>query len=253
MNMRMKSNVASALLMIFAVAALAGCSGGNGGGNNSDFFTVVTLFSVNGFAKPDPNVGVNGAAAGASFNCTQFPNGVSTFNGATDGNGQFTVANAALGGNGCAWNILRAASANCPVTSSANVFVTFPGQTVNLGCSAPGAATFTASPENMNPSKPPSTMTFLGANFTVAYGMPQVTFYDVNQSVLLTVTAISVSADGTSLTIPATQVTFADGGYGAVIYSKQADGTWNPLGGAAVNLFTPSGPPPRCKPPMPCC
>ena len=85
------------------------------------------------------------------------------------------------------------------------------------------------------------------------YAMPQITFYDQNQTALTPVTALSASSDGTSISVPTSQVTFPGGAYGAVISAKQSDGTWLTVGGAGIRLFTAVQPPPKCKPPMPCC
>ena len=179
---------------------------------------------------------------------------VASFNGTTDGNGRYTVTNAAVGGSACSWTFNRGASANCPNPNPAGVTVpnVLSGPTFNLPCN--GATLFAAGPSIINKANPLSSITITGQNIGSTYAMPQVTVYDVNQSALVTITASSVAPDGSSLTIPAAQVTLlADGSYGAVVYVKQASGTWDSVGGAGISLFTPSGPPPRCKPPMPCC
>jgi hypothetical protein len=98
-------------------------------------------------------------------------------------------------------------------------------------------------------------MTISGQNMVPTYAMPQVFFYDSNQVSHLQVTAISASPDGTSIVIPASQVTFPTGYYGAVVYVMQPDGTWNPVGGAGIFMEAPppNDPnPPTCGPHQDC-
>jgi len=247
--------IASLLLVILATGALVGCGGG-GSGSSTPFFVVETVFSLNGFTKLDPHVAVAGTANAPGIFCTANPGGVASFNGTTDGNAQFTIANAAVGGSACSWTINRGVSANCPTPNPVGVtpINVLNGTTVNVPCN--GATLFLAGPSVVNKSKPPSSISITGQGMGATYAMPQVSVYDVNQTVLLTLTATSVAPDGSALTIPAAQINLlADGSYGAVVYVKQADGTWASVGGAGIAVFTPSGnpPPPRCKPPMPCC
>jgi hypothetical protein len=252
----MKIRTVSFACMIVTILAVLGCGGGGDISFSSPpppFFTVVTVYSVNGFVRPDPNVGVIGTAFLPAANCLTNPNGISSFSSTTNGNAQYTVQNAAVGVSTCVWTINRGASPNCPNPSITGTKVTAnPSATVNVPCN--GSTIFTADPNIINLNNPPSTITITGQNMDATYGMPQVTFYDVNQTALLTVTAISVSGDGTSLTIPADQVVFSNDSYGAVVYVKASDGTWNSIGGAGINVFTPDfgGDGGTCNPPMPC-
>src|SRR5262249_5205066 len=212
-------------------------------------------FSLNGFVRPDPHVSVAGFANAPSLYCTANPGGTGSFsNVTTDGNAQFTVSNAAVGGVTCSWTINRGSSANCPNPNPVDTTVlnVLNGATINVPCN--GSTLFRAAPSGINTSSPPSSITINGQDISTTYATPQVTVYDVNQTALLTLTASSVAPDGSSLTIPATQISqFVDGSYGAVVYVKQADGTWDAVGGAGIAVFTPTGPPPRCRPPMVCC
>jgi hypothetical protein len=247
--MNIKSKLSVFLLAVMAVSLVVGC--GSGGGNNSDFFAVATVITVNGLTQREAGVHVSGTANSPTIFCTEFPNGTSGFDATTDSNGQYTVQNAALGGSSCSWTLNRFASANCPQFSTQTIFVTVPGGTFNFPC-AVAINTFTATPSKIDPTSPPSTIMIKGNNMYPTYAMPQVTFYDQNETALLTVNASGASGDGTSITIPGGQVTFPDGGYGAVISVKQADGTWQTIGGAGIRLFT-TVTINKCKPPMPCC
>lgn len=235
--------------IVLGVLFAVGCGSSS---NPSDFFTIDTTILVNGFTRPDPNVPISGQANSPTIFCTEFPNGTSGFNGTSGSNGQFTVNDAALGGPSCSWTITRGATADCPQASVETIFVTVPGGTFNFPC-ASAINTFTANPARFDPTAPPSSITVTGQNMYPTYAMPQITFYDQNQTALLTVTALNASSDGTSITVPTSQVTFPEGAYGAVISAKQSDGSWLTLGGAGIRLFTPVEPPPKCKPPMPCC
>jgi hypothetical protein len=249
MYMKTRKNISTCLLVLMAISFTAGC--GSGGGNNSDFFVIETTILVNGFVHPEPSVHVSGVANSPTTFCTQFPNGTASFDTTTDGNGQFTVQDAAAGGPSCSWTISRFPSAQCSQFSSSNIFVTVPGGTFNVQC-ALAVNTFTANPSKIDPTAPPSTITITGKNMYPTYAMPQVTIYDQNQTALLTVNASSASGDGTSLTFPASQLTFGDGGYGAIISVKQSDGTWLTVGGAGIRFFT-AVTINKCRPPMPCC
>jgi hypothetical protein len=249
MDMNTKSKLSVFLLAIMVVSWAVGC--GSGGGNNSDFFVIETTILVNGFVRPESGVHISGTANTPTVFCTQFPNGTSGFDANTDGNAQYTVQNAALGGPSCSWTLSRFPSAQCPQFSSQTIFVTVPGGTFNFQC-AVAINTFTANPSKIDPTAPPSTITITGQHMYATYAMPQVTFYDQNENALLTVNAVSASGDGTSMTVPASQLTFPDGGYGAVINVKQADGTWQTIGGAGIRLFT-TVTINKCRPPMPCC
>jgi len=105
------------------------------------------------------------------------------------------------------------------------------------------AAADTGSPQ-ADPTAPPATITITGQNMDPTYAMPRVYFYDQNQTVWLQVTATSASADGTQIVIPASQVTFPDTYYAAVVFVLRANGSWDAVGGAAVRVFTPISPPP---------
>jgi hypothetical protein len=249
MDMNIKSKLSVFLLAVMVGSWVVGC--GSGGGNGSDFFTIDTVITINGFVRPEAGVHISGVANSPTVFCTEFPNGTSSFDATTDSNGQYTVQNAALGGGSCSWALDRFASANCPQFSTQTIFVTVPGGTFNFPC-AVAINTFTATPSKIDPTAPPSTITISGQNMDPTYAMPQVTFYDQNENALLTVSASSASGNGTSIVIPGNQVTFPDGGYGAVISVKQADGTWHTIGGAGIRLLT-TVTINKCKPPMPCC
>jgi hypothetical protein len=251
--MKTRTKLVSFLFATIAVTTMAGCGIFSGGGS-SPFFTVVTVYQLNGFTKLDPHVNVAGFANAPQFNCPAGGNTTSFGPVSTDSNAQYKVANAVLGGTACSWTINRGTSVNCPSPnpSGTTAFVNFNGVTVNVPCN--GSTIFNAGPSLIDSNNPPSTITITGQNMSAANGMPQVTIYDVNQNALLTVTATSASGDGTSITIPADQIAYlGDGNYGAVVYVKQSNGTWDTVGGAGIDLWTSGGGGNPCNPPMPCC
>jgi hypothetical protein len=252
--MQSKRSISYFSLMVLLASVVIGCGGG--GNPEPPAFTanVETVFSTNGIQHVDPNVQFNGIIevpeSDWPTDCELNPAGVNQFGGDTNSNGLFSESNVAMGIS-CSWSFFRNASANCSAQGFTNVLVTTPNQTVILPC-ASSLAIFNVAPSLINPTKPPSSLTITGQGMFSTYAMPQVYFYDENDKVWLQVAASSASGDGTSLVVPGGQVSFGDGTYGAVVYVEQANGTWNPVGGGSITLFTPS-PPPRCKPPMPCC
>ena len=250
--MKTRTKLVSFLFAAIAITAMAGC-GIFSGGSSSPFFTVVTVYQLNGFTKLDPHVSVIGSANAPSIFCPAGGNTTSFGPNSTDSNAQYKVTNAALGPS-CGWTINRGTSANCsnPNPAGTTATVGFSGATVNVPCN--GSTIFNAGPSLIDSNNPPASITITGQNMSAAYGMPQVTIYDVNQNALLTVTATSASGDGTSITIPDDQIAYlGDGNYGAVVYVKQSNGTWDTVGGAGIDLWTSGGGGNPCHPPMPCC
>lgn len=244
-----------AWIIVVGLFALTGCGGGSSGCNNCQ--TITTHVTINGMSQLDPGATVNGNVVVPPIDdqtdCDINPSGAGTFGGTTDPqNASFTADNVAIG-HACSWSIFRGTTAKCPVANTMTVFFTVPGGSHPIDCGTQ-INTFSVTPNPIDPTSPPTTITISGQNMYPTYAMPKVTFYDGNQNILLQVTATSASSDGTSVVAPASQVTFADGFYAAVIYVLQADGTWQPVGGAGIETRTPlSSPTNPCKPPMPCC
>jgi len=251
--MRIKMRVRASLFALAVAIAVVGCNGGGPGG--APFFVVETTYQSNGITNVDPHVNVGGAVNGdPGLFCTQYNSGNSSFSGTTDQNGLFKVANADVGPS-CSWTINRGSSAGCPNPnpSGTTAIVSTSGVTVNVPCNA--ATVFNSSPRYVNSTNPPTSVTIAGRNMTSTYGMPQAKVYDVNQSLLLTVAASGAAGDGTSITLPASGIaSLGDGDYGAVVYVKQSNGTWQPVGGAGLSVYTPDPGPPGggCHPPSPC-
>jgi len=168
--------------------------------------------------------------------------GSQSFTGTTDANGVLTVSSVAIGTN-CAWSLFRNTSNLCPTQNLVTRIFDVPGKNFELQCGSE-VNTFLASPNKVDPTAPPATITITGQNMDPTYAMPRVYFYDQNQTVWLQVTATSASADGTQIVIPASQVTFPDTYYAAVVFVLRANGSWDAVGGAAVRVFTPISPPP---------
>ena len=218
-----------------------------GGGSSSGLFEVVTETVVNGLNQLDPNVQIQGNANPGS--CPINTTGITAFGIGqvvrTDSHGVFQVNNAAIG---CQWNIGRTPTAGCPLGTFVSVFMQN-GEIVHL-FSCAKAHTFLANPNeiDLTAGPPPATFDITGDGMDATYATPIVRFYDQNLTLWLEVTAVGTSADGTWLQVPSYQINFPDGMYAAVVYSMQADGTWNAVGGADITVFNPPPPPP----PDPC-
>ncbi|HEU5414051.1 MAG TPA: hypothetical protein VFW31_09855 [Candidatus Angelobacter sp.] len=237
--------------MVAGLLALTIGCGGGGSTPSGLFFKVHTTVTVNGIVNDDPNVNVGGFVPLTGIElanaCSQNPGGLTGFGpNTTDGTGHFTVSDSNSGvaiGPSCEWLFSRGTSNQCPVQSvNEQHNVTFSGMEVALACGVT-VNTFAASPATIDPTAPPATMTITGHNMSATYAMPKIDFYDQNRTLWLEVTALSVSSDGTSLVLPANQITFADGEYAAVVSVMQADGTWNSVGGADIHVATPVSPP----------
>jgi hypothetical protein len=196
--------------------------------------------------QKDPSVFVSGNIAippsSVQADCTFNSTGSQSFTGTTDANGVLTVSSVAIGTN-CAWSLFRNTSNLCPTQNLVTRIFDVPGKNFELQCGSE-VNTFLASPNKVDPTAPPATITITGQNMDPTYAMPRVYFYDQNQTVWLQVTATSASADGTQIVIPASQVTFPDTYYAAVVFVLRANGSWDAVGGAAVRVFTPISPPP---------
>jgi hypothetical protein len=208
------------------------------------YFDVITTTVVNGLNHIDPNVQVRGNANPGS--CPINTTGFTAFGigvvARTDSNGTYQVANAAIG---CQWNVQRTPTADCPLGTTGIVFISASGQLVHLP-SCKSIRTFLATPDeiDLTSGPPPATFDITGDGMDATYATPIVRFYDQSQTLWLEVTAVGTSADGTWLRVPSYQINFPDGTYAAVIYSMQADGTWNAVGGADISVFNPPPPPP---------
>ncbi|MGH9564754.1 MAG: hypothetical protein ACRD4I_02115, partial [Candidatus Angelobacter sp.] len=230
--------------------AISGCGGG--GTAPSIFFKVRTTVTVNGLTNDDKNVNVGGFVPLLGIQlanaCSQNPGGVNSFQATTDDQGFHTVSNAAIGPS-CIWEFQRDISALCPVaTINDQVTVTTPGETVPLPCGT-AVNTSLANPSHIDPDNPPATFTITGQNMLTTYAMPKVDFYDQSETLHLEVSALSAAPDGTSLVVPAGQITFP-GRFAAVVYVMDATGNWDSVGGADINVFVPLPPPPPR--PTPC-
>lgn len=231
--MKRISRVGLSLLITFVIGLGIGCSGGSG-----PSFNVATTIMVNGLMQPEAGVTIAGVAGTPSIDCAQNPMGTSQFGPLpTDANGVYKVSNAAYGPN-CGWSFNRYVSAHCPQPTFNDVmFVTIDSQTVHLPCAIP-INTFSANPFRINVNSPPSTFNITGHGMDATYGLPQVWFYNQNRTVLLRVTAVSASSDGSLIGVPASNVTFgANGSYAAVVYVRQSTGTWSPVGGAEIYIY----------------
>lgn len=233
--------------VLFGIIAIVGCGSDSDSSDCQNCVSINTSVVVNGMNQLDQNVAVSGTLAlppgdFTNTDCDLNPLGNTQFSGTTDGtNAVFTEAEVALGHN-CVWSLFRNTSAKCPTANIVTRTFDVPGRNFGLPCGSE-VNTFLASPNRVDPTAPSATITITGQNMDPTYAMPQVYFYDQNQTVWLQVTVSSASADGTSVVVPASQVTFPENYYAAVVYVKRSDGTWNAVGGAGIRVFTPIDPP----------
>lgn len=89
-------------------------------------------------------------------------------------------------------------------TADANGRITFPRDAngncnVSVSPAGVGFLNFSASPESIDLTNPPSTMAISGSGISSQYYMPRVEFYDNNSNFVASVTAVWVASDGSSL------------------------------------------------------
>ncbi len=110
------------------------------------------------------------------------------------------------------------------------------------------------SPNPVNTSSLPATVTITGSGFTATYGMPLAQYYDSAGTLVAQESATEVGSGGTSITgpTPSNLASLESGLYTVVVSNAVAGGNWEVAGAASVNLETPipySPPqPPPCKP-----
>jgi len=89
--------------------------------------------------------------------------------------------------------------------------------------------------------------------FSVIYGMPTVSIYDENGTLMSAASANWVSADGNSLTVPLSLgFNMYTGTYAIVVRNVQTDGSQAIAGGASVDVVNNDPPPPPDPAPDPC-
>lgn len=112
---------------------------------------------------------------------------------------------------------------------------------------------FAFSPQPLDASNPPATVTITGQGFSAQYGMPLIQYFDIYGNLVAQATAQSVAPDGTWIQAPSPSfVGIAGGTYAGFISNATAGGGWSLLGAAAVTVVSPIPPPEPEPEPDPC-
>jgi hypothetical protein len=125
------------------------------------------------------------------------------------------------------------------------------GKIRQLFCNILGAIKdgFTVAPSAVEAESTPETLTLYGAGVSTAYGMPLIRYFDLNGVLVAQAYAEQVGWDGTWLTGSTTDLSSAySGEYTVIILNANADGTWQSVGGATVEVFHFVEPPPDPDP-----
>lgn len=231
---------ASLAILLLAVAMI-GCSGTG----SSPGFTIHTVQVTNLVPHDAPRIGTDGFAGVLGYNgplATTIPFAY------TNDHGYRDVTNVYAPGP---WNLARYWSQSCQVVAI-NKFVpgVGVGDIVPLPCSL--QPFWTPTPSDIDVNAPPATITVSGeAAFSVSYRMPTIDFYDETGAIIGSVTAMSVAADGTSVTIstPRFLQTLYNGSYGLVINNINSDYSQSPVAAAAIGIYGNALPPPPPPPP----
>lgn len=123
-----------------------------------------------------------------------------------------------------------------------------PGDTASFSCITFFVDLLTLSPNPIDQTNFPSTITLKGNGFSTASGMPTVDFRTLNGTLLGTTTASWVSADGTQLITGSAPISGRyDGTYSIIVNNHDSNGNFIPVG---ATQFDSTGNP-RPDPPPP--
>jgi hypothetical protein len=113
-----------------------------------------------------------------------------------------------------------------------------------LNCRLVGVSGFKASPSTIDMLYTPTMVSVTGDSISTTYGMPVIRYMDFDMNVVGQTQATYVSADGTYLEGNSTDLSQVGGGtYMISIYNINSDGTLQPVGAAAVELYHYEPPP----------
>lgn len=108
---------------------------------------------------------------------------------------------------------------------------------------------FVSSPSAVEAESTPATITVYGEDFSAAYGLPLIRYFDLNGVLVAETYADQVAPDGSWLTGSTTDLSSVSSGqYTVMICNAAADGTWETLGAATVEVFHYVDPPPDPDP-----
>ena len=108
---------------------------------------------------------------------------------------------------------------------------------------------FTASPSAVEAEATPQPITVYGEGISAAYGLPLIRYFDQNGVLVAETCADQVAPDGTWLTGSTTDLSSVYATqYTVIIYNATADGTFEAMGAATVEVFHFSDPPPDPDP-----
>jgi hypothetical protein len=239
-TVKLFSLIATLALLIPA----AGCGGG--GGSTSDpnrGFDVETIVNSNGvnFAQ--------GARVQAQF---QYATGTTI--GATEFFDRNVLHNARFEGAKVpgVWRFIASGYAGCfgQVRAEEDMGI---GEKIRLTCFTIGVGLFSASPDSVDITAPPSTGTVAGSGIDATYGMPVVGYYNEGGYLMSEQTATAVAGDGTWLQGPVPDFSGSyNGQYNLVVSNKNADASRTIIGTAVVYVTGFYIPPPPEPEPNPC-
>lgn len=228
------------LLLLLCVAGALAWTGCSGGGSTAQFTLHTELHPPTGTFVDDPSVYTDGFCAdcqlyyGGSCNIGNLAASIPLAK--TDQHGLRTVTNVCVPAN---WNLARYQSSSCPTPVLNFSALVNNSVTVPLPCN--GQPVFSATPDTIGVQSPPSTLTFSGDPVASStYGLPRIDFYDQNGSGIGSVTAASVAADGSSVTVTTPgflPAQYSTGNYAAIINNKNANGTFSAVAAAGMFIY----------------
>jgi hypothetical protein len=104
------------------------------------------------------------------------------------------------------------------------------------------SASYSASPNPLDSSSPPATVSITGSGFTTTYGMPKVEYYYDDGTYVGAETATAATSTSISAPPPSGLGSDPTGIYVGLIQNATAGGGWTTIGVAALDLVTPTPP-----------
>ncbi|MCW5961631.1 MAG: hypothetical protein KIS76_15820 [Pyrinomonadaceae bacterium] len=135
------------------------------------------------------------------------------------------------------------------------------GSLERLNC-VPRFFSFTASPDSVDALNPPAAVTFNGKGINDLYGTPVLAYYNEFGNIVASTSSGQLlyengNVEGISVNVPDISQVY-NGTYTVAVHNVNADGTWEIIGAATMNIYGNPPPPPtgggggdECGPPPP--
>lgn len=124
------------------------------------------------------------------------------------------------------------------------------GGTVAVYCAGNAPS---ASPDSIDVTNPPGSITITGDSITTTYGTPKVQFYDEFGVRVAEQYATSYASNSVTISTPSNISTFYNGRYAAVVFAVQSDSSYWSTSAASLLVSGGQDPPPPDPPPCTKC